>query len=251
MIHDPPTKNKTDKITVIRLRKFLNIGIFALMIVGLGLHFMLTRPDILEANRMSLVVMRSVQQEPGALAQVKPGLANLAQKDCRSNWMLGIVLKQMGDQTGKKAAWQRLLDCPGADLGFLIAAGRQDEDLAKQIVVHDPENPAALLSLAYITYSYDPSGAIAWFEKGLTYDPTNGAAWCYLGALYSSAKQPEKALEAYANCCYNGDPYGGCYRAGLMMEKMGDPQKAIQYYRLSIQEKDLERADELEKELQP
>jgi len=44
---------------------------------------------------------------------------------------------------------------------------------------------------------------------------------------------PQAALDAFLQSRYHGDPgANGCYGAGWVMEGLGDPQQAIEYYRL-------------------
>jgi len=236
------------------VRRIFAFTFFISVIAGLVVRFQSIQPDPLAVNMVSLKVLRGFQKDSALLAQVLPDLTRLVGQDCRLNWMLGDVLKRLGDEAGKKAAWMRLLACHKVDVGMLIPAGRHDEDLARLIVELYPTNPTALFSLAYMVYDEkNPAEALQLFEEGVLYDPSEGMAWCYIGSVYRSDNQFEMALNAYINCCHYGDPGapGGCYNSGRMLERLGDPRKAIEYYRLSDWEGASERIAELEKQLQP
>ena len=103
--------------------------------------------------------------------------------------------------------------------------------------------------LATILSDSDPNRAIQLFRQGLHHMPGDGVRWSYLAYLLSET-DPQAAFEAFLRSCNLDDPGAhGCYGAGRMMEQLGDPQRAIEYYRRSHFEKALARADELEARL--
>ncbi len=56
-----------------------------------------------------------------------------------------------------------------------------------------------------------------------------------------------QAIKSFYNCCENLDAgFHGCYGAGRLSEKIGDPMKAIDYYRMSKSREVLKIADDLE-----
>ena len=102
------------------------------------------------------------------------------------------------------------------------------------------------------TQADDPQAALAAYSRVVQLQPSNGLAWCRLGLVNEKTGQTLPAVDAYLGCCRNGNSgANGCYGAGRMMEKLGDPRKAIEYYRLSSYVDSLQRADELEKQLKP
>jgi tetratricopeptide (TPR) repeat protein len=134
----------------------------------------------------------------------------------------------------------------------MIAGSYQNEKLARMIVGQNPSNPAALFVLAEIVNQQNSKEETNLFEQVVLYDSTNGLAWCRLGTLYNRNKQLDKAVNAFLNCCRNGDPgSNGCYNPGRVMEKLGNLPKAIEYYRLSTSKVALKYAHELEKQIRP
>ncbi len=92
-------------------------------------------------------------------------------------------------------------------------------------------------------------GAVRLLTNRNDFAPSSlGMVW--IGKRVRYEWNTQHALEAFLTCC-NIDDAGsnGCYGAGRMAEKLGDPQKAIEYYRLSRWDGALKRADELEAEL--
>jgi len=115
-----------------------------------------------------------------------------------------------------------------------------------------PDSSKAWFWLGEATAPTDHLGARQAYLRTVALAPRYGLAWCRLGRNYESNSELEKATEAWLNCCLNGDPgKNGCYGAGRMMEQLGNPQQAIEYYRRSHWEGALNRADELEKQLIP
>jgi tetratricopeptide (TPR) repeat protein len=210
------------------------------------------QPDGFVINKTSLTLLKGLFQTPGLLVEVEPTLASLARQDCNANWQLVITLDHIGDQTGKLAAWQKMLDCPRSYVDMLVMTSLEDVYLTRQIVERYPDEPAALFSLAEQIRGDNPVEAMQLYQKEVTYNPLHGLSWCRLGALYKGEKQYQEAADAYLNCCKNGySDKSVCLGAGQMMEKLGNLLKAVEYYRFSTLEEAHRRADELEKQIRP
>lgn len=238
--------------TTIIMRKIFHITLLVLMTLSFVVKFLSDQPNPLAVNEISIQVMKGLHGDPAQVVKAKPALAEMAAQNCRANWILGLVFERLGDQNAKLAVWQRLLDCSKADINLLVLKNADNEQFTRLIVQHYPSDPDALFSLAMIILKKNPAEAVGLFEQVVAYRPQDGYSWCRLGYLYENGKQFEKAANAFLNCCQNGDPGShGCWGAGRMMEKLGNPLKAIEYYRLSQWETALKRADELEKQIQP
>jgi tetratricopeptide (TPR) repeat protein len=89
--------------------------------------------------------------------------------------------------------------------------------------------------------------ASQYYAESARLNPSDGLAWCRLGWVEEAQERLPSALDAFWQCCQNGDPgSNGCYSAGRVAEKLGDIPAAIRYYRLSHWSPALQRADELE-----
>jgi tetratricopeptide (TPR) repeat protein len=233
-------------------RRIFTLILFILTTTGLAARFLSFQSNPIVRNGNSLVVVKGLFKNPFLLEAVKSDLTALAKQDCHVNWLLGVVSESLGDQDGKRTSWQRLMLCSRADLDLIIAGSYQDENMLRMIVSQNPSNPAALFALADVVNQHNSKEAASLYEQVVLNDPSNGLAWCSLGRLHNRDKQLNKAVDDFFNCCRNGDPgSNGCYNAGRMMEQLGDPQKAIEYYRLSQSQGALKRADELEKQIRP
>ena len=103
--------------------------------------------------------------------------------------------------------------------------------------------------MASILAEPKPERAIELYRQGLEGKPYDGVRWYELGDLLADT-DPQAALVAYHQSCYNGDPGShGCYPAGLLAEELGDLPLALQYYRLSRYEGAVQRAAELGKRI--
>jgi tetratricopeptide (TPR) repeat protein len=132
-------------------------------------------------------------------------------------------------------------------LGAIQPASYADATLA---VARYPDDPDAWFWLGETAQAVAPQAALAAYSRVVQLEPSNGLAWCRLGLRYQVTGQLQAAVEAYLSCCRNGDPgSNGCYGAGAIMEKLGDPRLAVEYYRLSKYEGAQKRADELESQL--
>ena len=90
---------------------------------------------------------------------------------------------------------------------------------------------------------------IGLLQTGLSLSPDDGLRWRLLGDLFRQA-DPESAISAYLQSCFNGDPgSNGCWLAGQVAEENGLVREAIEYYRYSNWQGALDRADVLESQL--
>ena len=144
---------------------------------------------------------------------------------------------------------------------MLHTVAPKNHTLAELAVQAQPESAEAWFWLAgALTYissagsvrpvnEHDREWVIRLYRQGLYLAPHDGQRWRELGDLLAS-QNPQAAIEAYLQSCYNGDPgLNGCYRAGATAAHLGDFDAAIQYYRLSRLSESWKRADQLEQQL--
>lgn len=213
----------------------------------------------------SLVILRPIYWNHWSLLSIKaifqnPSLLPLAAQDyqedhgdgCRQvYWWPGFLAGLQGNRSKQREDLLGYLVCTQNSIPFLMNSSEDAElaQTASRLYSDDPQ-VSDWLTRSYQKVKIDKAIIIlAKFSKS---NPTNGEVACRLGTLYVAKKQFGLAETAFLTCCENGNPYHeGCLNAGLLMEQLGRPQKAIEYYRLSNWDFDLKRADELEKKRQP
>ena len=172
---------------------------------------------------------------PGAVSSRLP-------QDCAGAWLAAQNL----DPVAQSNAYRNLLACPSQYLAMMSFQRPADQDLAGQAVRQNPSDPAAWFWLANAQEATNSPAALDSYLKVVGLDPTDGLAWCRLGFGYEGLDQVEPARDAFLKCCQNEDPgSNGCFGAGRMEEKLGNPRQAILDYRLSRWDGALKKANAL------
>ena len=170
--------------------------------------------------------------------------------DCAHIWMVGVIAGQRGDLAGQRHIWEQALGCSPGSLSLLQIVLPLDIYMPRLATQQYPNSSEAWFWLGETISPTDQLGARQAYLRSVELSPHAGLAWCRLGWNYQYDSEVEKSFAAFLKCCLNGDPgSNGCNHAGLFMERLGDLPQAIEYYRLSIYEKALKRADELEVQL--
>jgi tetratricopeptide (TPR) repeat protein len=171
---------------------------------------------------------------------------------CSEIWFNGMASGRRGDQAAQRRAFEQALGCSPEYISMVQAVMSADQGLAELATQRYPDQINAWFWLGDAAASVGPLAARPSYLRILAISPQNGLAWCRLGSTYEQTGEYEKAVEAFLSCCLNGDPgANGCYHAGGNMERLGDFKQAIAYYRLSRWQGALDRAQELEKSLEP
>ncbi len=174
-----------------------------------------------------------------------------AEVGCGETWLKTMTLLRSGGQPDQPA-WQTVVPCGSDYLPLLQAVQPDNAPLAEYAAKIYPNNAQVWLWLGDIYFHSSPSTALQDFQKGVDLNPTGGVGWCRLGNSMDYNKQTQKAADAFMTCCQLDDPGGkGCYGAGRIYEKLGDLASAVAAYRLSKLPSSLQRANELEKRINP
>jgi len=175
-------------------------------------------------------------------------LAELKLKDSPEQ-AINFYWQGLQRQPHNSSAWVQLGRAL-ASMDIQVALNIYDQLELDQLVTADPLlQPEPQFIMASILAKSQPERAIQLYRQGLQRKPYDGVRWYELGDLLSKT-DPQAAIEAYLQSCYNGDPGNhGCYGAGLVAEEQGDIQSAIRYYRMSRWEGALQRAGRLEQTL--
>jgi len=164
--------------------------------------------------------------------------------DCGAVWLSAQLAARQGNPSGYAAA----LACSPLYTPLVAVERPLDAGLAAQAVHAQPLDPALWFWLGQAQEADKSLSALDSYLKVLALDEQNGLAWCRLGFIYETQGNLTSSLDAFAKCCSNEDPgVNGCYGAGRVSEKLGDPLQAIQYYRMSRWLVAQQKADELEK----
>ena len=232
-------------------RQWLGLGgLLVLAVVLLGLR----GPSLVlgwRVNRAALATVQGLLAPEASLAAAgrllaSPSLAG----NCQALWLQGLVAHRQGAEGARDAAWGRWLGCPQARVAFLEALLEEDPRWAERSVQLAPDDAESWFWLARLRAATDPDAAIALYRQGFARNPFDALRWRELGDLLAG-QDPEAAIQAYLNSCAYGDPgSNGCYRAGKTAERLGDLERAAQYYRLSRNEGIRQLAVEMERKLQ-
>lgn len=196
-------------------------------------------PHALARNLRRLEALRS-----GALQLDAPG------DNCPDRWWALASAVRRGAQPGG-AQWEAVMACGRVYVQMALALREPDLPLVELALKHHPKIVKWWVLKGDLLWASDPAAAGAAYARAVTISPYYALGWCRVGRTFENLSADyRQAQEAYLKCCEYGDPgKHGCYGAGRMMEQLGDPLKAIEYYRLSRWEGALRRADELEREL--
>ncbi len=222
---------------------WLILALLALLVFARGA----LRPALLR-NRLAL----SAAQRALAGGPIpEPAQFSDLTEDCRASWLLGYFENERSQRVTLNQPWRQAIACDDQYLAWIKRLNQDNLDLAQQANTLYPHSSVGWFWLAELAASADPQQAIANYRKGLEYAPLAGEEWLDLGILLRQTQDYPAAMDAFYQACIHGDPgYNGCLYAGKMAELLGDRQKAIRYYRLSLWPPARLRADDLEKELQ-
>jgi len=171
---------------------------------------------------------------------------------CSHIWLAAAEAGRREDLSAQREIWKRALGCSPQNLYVLQPILPQDKEMALLATQIYPASADAWFWLGEALAPGDRLAARQAYLRTVTLSAHHSWAWCRLGYDFEQDGELETALDDFLNCCYSGDPgSNGCYGAGRMMERLGNLQQAIAYYRLSRWEGSLKRADELEKQLIP
>ena len=220
--------------------KLFKTGFFLLTFLGLVVF---VRPKLVDAWQWNLTGIHLIKGERVYLDVENP--------DCSHIWMVAYYAGRSGNDAGQYRTWEKALACSPSSLPILKVILLEDVDLAREAVRIYPKNYLAWFWLGDTLSPSDPSAAKQAYLQSVSLSPYYALAWCRLGSFYRKEENYKEALDAFTNCCYDGDPgSNGCYGAGKVLEILGDPQRAIKFYRRSHWEVALNRAKELAKELE-
>ncbi len=166
--------------------------------------------------------------------------------------MAGKGAYLLGKEAEEQTAWMNYLGCSKTSVALLRYVLPVDAMFAKKAITLYPDSVEAIYWYADAVVKNDTAEAILSYNRIVQIDPNQGLAWCRLGSLYEKNQLLDQSINAYLQCCLHNDSgENGCNGAGRVMEHLGNPRKAIEYYRLSRWQPALDRANELEKQLQP
>lgn len=205
----------------------------ALLFTGGVLLLLLTLTIPGRRNLAALTTAKAILADPALLAPAGQQIATLSGRDCRINYLYGLILTDNQQQAAGNTAWERAIACNPAFIYLLESSVPENRQLAQFAIQQQPAEAEAYFWLAALESQPNPEAAIRLYQQGLQLSPNDGWRWSLLGNLLADRDQ-QAALEAYLQSCQHGDPpAGGCRAAGRLAESLGDPALAIHYYRLS------------------
>jgi putative inorganic carbon (HCO3(-)) transporter len=236
-------------ILKIRNNPFILYPGLAIFIILFAVLFWPSLRQQLDLNRAAKLTAEALLADSRLLPKADAELARLAVDNCRAHWLRGLVAQARGQKAKQDSAWTDLIRCSPRFMRLLQIVAPNNQRLAELAVRAQPESAEAFFWLAKICTKDAPDKAIMLYREGLRLNPHDGLNWRWLGDLLAR-QDPQAAIEAYLQSCYNGDPgANGCWLAGRTAEQLGDTAAAIQYYRMSRWSGAHERAEKLEREM--
>lgn len=229
--------------------RLLLVGIFIAIVIT-GIVNITNLKMSFQGNFSALELVQLLSKQSGTRQDLME-LVNIAIKDgCQKVWLTGLLANLDGDIHARNQYWQTTLECSDAYLPGIHNLAMQDRTLAEFAVRTRPEKELSWLWLASIIVETEPESAIPLYKKALEIRPGNGLTWYRLGEAYELLGKNYEAIDAFDTSCDFLNRGSDCYvRAGKILENLGDIPSAIYYYRLSIYEGAILRADILESQL--
>jgi len=226
---------------------FKKLVIPAILVISVLVFFF---PHIVIAytqNELTIVALKTAFSQTEVLNQTAlDEFSQQSRLDCRLLWLMDHFQTYAQQQK----SYSDTFVCSLEYLHIATKSHPIDQELALQATRLFPKSVDAWLWLGFAEEYAKANTGLAAYQNAAALDSHNGQAWCAIGQIDERLSQVQLAEDAYLNCCKNQDTDGaGCYGAGRMAEKSGNPQLAIQYYRLSSYDNALSRASELEKTL--
>jgi tetratricopeptide (TPR) repeat protein len=228
-----------------RVNKFAKGILLVIVVTGLLALF-------LPQNLQDLEILKSLaNHDRSQLTRIMSAVNFQPQNDCGAAFWLGNIELELGNKESARPIWEGLLKCSKTYSGIVKAIYSSDMRMAEQFIRDYPDDPQGYYWLAPLYVKIDNSKRVALFYQGLELDPTNGALWCLVGDNQIILKNIPEAASAYANCCLNRDPNDeGCLKAGNSYLKLGDMNKAIEYYSRSLKPSIRALGQDLENQIQ-
>ena len=203
---------------------------------------------LLQRNQAFRQALSAALSQPADYEQALRQIELVRSQDCRINWQASLLARRMAEPPEIEANLEQMLVCSPAAIDWLLLVAPQRADLAQRAAQLYPQQASAWFWLGDLAIGAgDFVQASRYFAVSVEIESGNGLAWCRLGQALQQQEQHPQALEAFWQCCQNGDPgSNGCYGAGRVAERLGDIPAAIRYYRRSHWQDALERADALE-----
>ncbi len=229
---------KPKKHSILTIRR-VNIFVFWVLLIFVLLNWV----KVIEISAFNFMAVNTSKFVLGT-QPTDMAVLNKSQS-CRKHWFEGYIYQAQGEREERDRHWRAAVQCSPNFIDMLSLIIPEDQVMAEFAAVSHPESAEAWFWLA----QFEDERAIEFYERGLALNPTAGLRWKEYGDLLVT-ENPERSMQAYFQSCLNGDPgYNSCWLAGQMAEQLNDIPLAIRYYRYSLWEGALKRADELERAL--
>jgi len=196
-------------------------------------------------NAANLLALWGLTGDSAALDQAMNAFAE--DTSCRALWMMGLMSHARGNVEQRDVRWERFLACEPSGIPFVAAYLREDRAWAERVVRLFPDRAESWFWLAHLAERDDPALAAEAYRRGLEIAPYDGMRWQSYGFVLLRTAGEEAALQAFIRSCEMGG--NGCRRVGAIMERRGDLETAIRYYRADRSPEFHRYADELERKM--
>lgn len=221
-------------------------------IVLIGFLMITTMGTILESIRLNQVSLKLLKQiaRNGDVAEI----INYSEWDfsgtrkCHFQWLNAIASNYLGYINRPK--FMNVLTCMPQGVEMMQKIFPFDEPLAEAAYNLYPNEILTNYWLLDSVEKSETTKAISLAKEIVNRFPSDAVIRRRLGTLLWSNKQYEEGLQAYLKACEIDDvASNGCYYVASSYRSLGDPLKAIQFFRKSYWPPSWQEADKLEAQI--
>lgn len=222
------------------------------LLLFLGVVLITSTGTVIESikiNQVSLNLLKQIARNDDISE-----ITNLSEEDfsgsrnCHFQWLNVMASYYVGDIDRSKIFI--MFNCMQEAVDMTNMLFPLDLDLAGAANSLYPQEIAISYWLLDGYEAKDRTLAINYAKDILSQYPTDAVIWRRLGALLWSEAQYKEALHAYIKACEIDDrASNGCYYVAASYCSLGDPLKAIEYFRLSYWPSSWDEADKLETQI--
>lgn len=201
--------------------------------------------NLASINTVHTLASRSANEAESDLA-----VETYAKQMCHRHWLLGSVALRYGNQAKMVEEWENALKCDSSYMAAMRMQQPENQALALLATTAYPDLAEGWFWLAQLQERSAPEQAIFSMIRGLELRPEFGIGWYHVGELFESVGQLDRAINAFIESgkfLNKGSDH--FVRVGSIYERLGDPRRAIYFYRLSLFAGAFQRAAYLESKL--
>lgn len=201
-------------------------------------------------NLASIYTVHTLASRSANETEARLAVETYARRMCQRHWLLGSLALRYDDQAKMIEEWENALRCDSSYMTAMRMEQPENQALAVLATTAYPDLAESWFWLAQLQEHYAPEEAISSMIRGLELRPEFGIGWYHLGELFESAGKLDRAIDAFIESgkfLNKGSDH--FFKVGSIYERLGNPRRAIYFYRRSLFEGAFQRAAYLESKL--